>query len=58
VNQASTSPQPAQETAVTVERRGHVLLMGLNRPVQIVNIGATVSELVNLAALSAHDAIR
>ncbi len=34
------------------------LLMGLNRPVQIVNIGATVSELVNLAALSAHDAIR
>jgi len=32
VNQASTSPQPTQETAVTVERRGHVLLMGLNRP--------------------------
>ena len=32
MNQASTSPQPAQETAVTVERRGHVLLMGLNRP--------------------------
>jgi malate dehydrogenase (oxaloacetate-decarboxylating)(NADP+) len=34
------------------------LLMGLARPVQIVNIGATVSDLVNLAALSAHDAIR
>jgi malate dehydrogenase (oxaloacetate-decarboxylating)(NADP+) len=34
------------------------LLMGLDRPVQIVNIGATVSDLVNLAALSAHDAIR
>jgi malate dehydrogenase (oxaloacetate-decarboxylating)(NADP+) len=34
------------------------LLMGLARPVQIVNIGATVSELVNLAALAAHDAIR
>ncbi len=34
------------------------LLMGLSRPVQIVNIGATVSDLVNLAALSAHDAIR
>jgi malate dehydrogenase (oxaloacetate-decarboxylating)(NADP+) len=34
------------------------LLMGLVRPVQIVNIGATVSDLVNLAALAAHDAIR
>jgi malate dehydrogenase (oxaloacetate-decarboxylating)(NADP+) len=34
------------------------LLMGLSRPVQIVNIGATVSDLVNLAALAAHDAIR
>jgi malate dehydrogenase (oxaloacetate-decarboxylating)(NADP+) len=34
------------------------LLMGLAHPVQIVNIGATVSELVNLAALAAHDAIR
>jgi malate dehydrogenase (oxaloacetate-decarboxylating)(NADP+) len=33
------------------------LLMGLDQPVQIVNIGATVSDLVNLAALSAHDAI-
>ena len=29
VNQAGASPQPAQETAVTVERRGHVLLTGL-----------------------------
>jgi malate dehydrogenase (oxaloacetate-decarboxylating)(NADP+) len=34
------------------------LLMGLAHPVQIVNIGATVSELVNLAAFAAHDAIR
>jgi malate dehydrogenase (oxaloacetate-decarboxylating)(NADP+) len=34
------------------------LLMGLERPVQIVNIGATVSDLVTLAALAAHDAIR
>jgi malate dehydrogenase (oxaloacetate-decarboxylating)(NADP+) len=34
------------------------LLMGLAKPVQIVNIGATVSDLVNLAALAAHDAIR
>jgi len=33
------------------------LLVGLERPVQIVNIGATVSDLVNLAALAAHDAI-
>jgi malate dehydrogenase (oxaloacetate-decarboxylating)(NADP+) len=33
------------------------LLMGLAHPVQIVNIGATVSDLVNLAALAAHDAI-
>ncbi|MBV8888711.1 MAG: NADP-dependent malic enzyme [Alphaproteobacteria bacterium] len=33
------------------------LLIGLAQPVQIVNIGATVSDLVNLAALAAHDAI-
>jgi malate dehydrogenase (oxaloacetate-decarboxylating)(NADP+) len=33
------------------------LLIGLARPVQIVNTGATVSDLVNLAALAAHDAI-
>jgi len=33
------------------------ILIGLARPVQIVNIGATVSDLVNLAALAAHDAI-
>jgi malate dehydrogenase (oxaloacetate-decarboxylating)(NADP+) len=34
------------------------LLLGLSQAVQIVNMGATVSDLVNLAALSAHDAIR
>ena len=34
------------------------LLLGLSHPVQIVNMGATVSDLVNLAAISAHDAIR
>jgi malate dehydrogenase (oxaloacetate-decarboxylating)(NADP+) len=34
------------------------LLLGLSQPVQIVNMGATVSDLVNLAALAAHDAIR
>jgi malate dehydrogenase (oxaloacetate-decarboxylating)(NADP+) len=33
------------------------LLIGLAAPVQIVNTGATVSDLVNLAALAAHDAI-
>ena len=33
------------------------LLIGLARPVQIVNTGATVSDLVNLGALAAHDAI-
>jgi malate dehydrogenase (oxaloacetate-decarboxylating)(NADP+) len=33
------------------------LLLGLSQPVQIANMGATVSDLVNLAALSAHDAI-
>jgi enoyl-CoA hydratase/carnithine racemase len=32
VNQASNSPRPTRETAVTVERRGRVLLMGLNGP--------------------------
>ena len=34
------------------------LLLGLSHPVQIADMGATVSDLVNLAALSAHDAIR
>jgi len=33
------------------------LIMGLNKPAQIVELGATVSDLVNLAALAAHDAI-
>jgi malate dehydrogenase (oxaloacetate-decarboxylating)(NADP+) len=33
------------------------LLIGLARPVQIVSTGATVSDLVNLGALAAHDAI-
>ncbi len=33
------------------------LLIGLAHPVQVVNVGATVSDLVNLAALAAHDAI-
>jgi enoyl-CoA hydratase len=29
---AAANPETARETAVTVERRGHILLMGLNRP--------------------------
>ncbi len=33
------------------------LLIGLSKPAQIVQMGATVSEVVNLAALAAHDAI-
>jgi len=31
------------------------LLTGLSRPVQIVNMGATVSDLVNMAAIAAYD---
>jgi malate dehydrogenase (oxaloacetate-decarboxylating)(NADP+) len=34
------------------------LLIGLSHPVQVVSMGATVSDLVNMAALSAHDAVR
>ncbi|HVC54053.1 MAG TPA: NADP-dependent malic enzyme [Stellaceae bacterium] len=34
------------------------LLLGLSHSVQVANIGATVSDLVNLAALAAHDSIR
>jgi malate dehydrogenase (oxaloacetate-decarboxylating)(NADP+) len=33
------------------------LLMGLEKPAQIVEMGCTVSDLVNLAALAAHEAI-
>jgi malate dehydrogenase (oxaloacetate-decarboxylating)(NADP+) len=38
-------------------RRVGPLLMGLEKPAQIVEMGATVSDLVNLAALAAHEAI-
>jgi malate dehydrogenase (oxaloacetate-decarboxylating)(NADP+) len=34
------------------------LLIGLAKPVQIVQMGATVSELVNTAALAAHEAVK
>jgi len=33
------------------------LLIGLDKPAQIVELGATVSDMVNLAALAAHEAI-
>jgi len=33
------------------------LLLGIGKPAQIAAMGATVSDLVNLAALAAHDAI-
>ena len=34
------------------------ILVGLSKPVQIVELGAGVSELVNMAALAAHEAAR
>jgi malate dehydrogenase (oxaloacetate-decarboxylating)(NADP+) len=34
------------------------LLIGLAKPVHIVQMGATVNDIVNAAALAAHDAIR
>jgi malate dehydrogenase (oxaloacetate-decarboxylating)(NADP+) len=33
------------------------LLIGLDKPAQIFEMGGTVSDLVNLAALAAHEAI-
>ncbi len=34
------------------------LLIGLSKPVQISQMGSSTSDLVNMAALAAHDAIR
>ena len=34
------------------------LLMGLSQPIEIVQMRATVNDLVNAAALAAHEAIR
>jgi malate dehydrogenase (oxaloacetate-decarboxylating)(NADP+) len=34
------------------------LLTGLSRPVQIVPMNATVSDMLNIAAIAAHDALR
>ena len=52
----------ADTTAKLLEKMadGTVLgprLLGLDKPVQIVPLGATVSEIVNLAALAAHDSL-
>ena len=33
------------------------LLVGLSKPVQIVPMNATVSDILNIAAIAAHDAI-
>jgi malate dehydrogenase (oxaloacetate-decarboxylating)(NADP+) len=33
------------------------MLLGLDKPAQIAEMGATVSDIVNLAALAAHDAV-
>jgi malate dehydrogenase (oxaloacetate-decarboxylating)(NADP+) len=38
-------------------RRVGPLLMGLDKPAQIIEMGATMSDIVNLAALAAHEAI-
>lgn len=34
------------------------MLLGLEKPVQVVQMGAGVAEVVNMAALAAHTAIR
>jgi malate dehydrogenase (oxaloacetate-decarboxylating)(NADP+) len=34
------------------------LLLGLEKPVQIVPMGASVSQIVTMAALAAHEALR
>ncbi|MGE4220874.1 MAG: phosphate acyltransferase, partial [Alphaproteobacteria bacterium] len=34
------------------------VLLGLSKPVQVVQMGATVNDIVNSAVLAAHDAIR
>jgi malate dehydrogenase (oxaloacetate-decarboxylating)(NADP+) len=33
------------------------ILVGLSKPIQIVPLGSTVNDLVNIAAFAAHDAI-
>jgi len=38
-------------------RRVGPLLMGLDKPAQIFDLGSTVSDMVNLAALAAHESI-
>ncbi len=33
------------------------LLVGLSRPVQVVPMNATVTDMLNMAAIAAHDAV-
>ncbi len=55
LNTASIASQLLEELGGG--RRVGPLLMGLDRPAQIVEMGATVSDMVNIAALAAHEAI-
>ncbi len=51
----------AASTLITALRSGKMigpLLIGLSKPVQISQMGSSTSDLVNMAALAAHDAIR
>ena len=55
LNAANIAPQLLE--AMGGGKRVGPLLMGLDHPAQIVDLGATVSDMVNLAALAAHEAI-
>jgi malate dehydrogenase (oxaloacetate-decarboxylating)(NADP+) len=55
VNSANISSQLLEQMGGG--KRVGPLLMGLEKPAQIVEMGATVSDFVNLAALAAHEAI-
>jgi malate dehydrogenase (oxaloacetate-decarboxylating)(NADP+) len=52
---ANIAPQLLEEMGGG--KRVGPLLMGLDKPAQIFDLGATVSDMVNLAALAAHEAI-
>ena len=53
-----TLEQITAVAVVTEPGLGGPLLVGLEKPVQIVQLGATVSDLLNLAAFAAVDADR
>ncbi len=55
VNSANISSQLLEQLGGG--KRIGPLLLGLEKPAQIVEMGATVSDFVNLAALAAHEAI-